>query len=149
MPDNGHGFEDKWIRVIDSNDIQRVVVVDGAGKLLGLVSDHDLLRLFSDHKVGIWDRIAGKLTFTHMGKRHQAVVEQARKRTAGEVMRTDLVTIREESPIDDAIRLMTEKPIKRLPVVDADGKFKGMVSRDSLLRAGMGPAQPPPKGSAE
>jgi CBS domain-containing protein len=137
------------MRVIDSNDIQRVTVVDEGGRLLGMVSDHDLLRLFSDHKVGIWDRIAGKLTFTHLGQRHKAVVEQARKRTAGEIMKTDLVTVREESPIDDAIRLMTERQIKRLPVVDAGGKFMGMVSRDSLLRAGMSPGQPSPKGSAE
>ncbi len=32
---------------------------------------------------------------------------------------------------------MTDKALKRLPVVDADGKFKGMISRDSLLRTGL------------
>lgn len=130
------------MRVIDSNDIQRVAVVDDDGKLLGLISDHDLLRLFSDHKIGVWDRIASRLTFTDMGRRHKAVVDQARKRTAGEIMKTDIITIGEEEPIDEAIRLMTEKRIKRLPVVDADGRFKGMVSRDSLLRTGMG-GKPP------
>jgi len=31
---------------------------------------------------------------------------------------------------------MTEKMIRRLPVLDAQGKFKGMISRESLLRAG-------------
>jgi CBS domain-containing protein len=131
------------MRVIDSNDIQRVAVVDAAGKLLGLVSDHDLLRLFSGHKVGVWDRIASKLTFTDMGKRHKAVVDQARKRTAGEIMKSDLATIPEEASIDEAIRLMTAKQIKRLPVVDAEGQFKGMVSRDSLLRAGIGGSHAP------
>jgi CBS domain-containing protein len=129
------------MRVIDSNDIQRVAVVDGTGKLLGLISDHDLLRLFSGHKAGVWDRIASKLTFTDLGKRHKAVVDLARKRTAGEIMKTDLVTIHEEAYIDDAIRMMTEKQIKRLPVVDAEGHFKGMVSRDSLLRAGVSTTQ--------
>jgi len=131
------------MRVIDSNDIQRVAVVDAAGRLMGLISDHDLLRLFSGHKVGVWDRIASKLTFTDMGKRHKAVVDQARKRTAGEIMKADLVTIREDAHIDEAIRLMTDKQIKRLPVVDVEGEFKGMVSRDSLLRAGIGGSQPP------
>ncbi len=29
---------------------------------------------------------------------------------------------------------MTQKALKRLPVIDKDGKFKGMISRDSLLR---------------
>jgi CBS domain-containing protein len=51
-------------------------------------------------------------------------------------MNTNIVTVREDVPIDEAIRLMLDKAIKRLPVVDADGKYKGMVSRDSLLRAG-------------
>lgn len=30
---------------------------------------------------------------------------------------------------------MLERAIKRLPVLDSEGKFKGMISRDSLLRA--------------
>lgn len=130
------------MRVIDTNDIQRVAVVDAAGKLLGLISDRDLLRLFlpSDQKVGVWDRLASRLTFTEMGKRHQAVIEQARKRTAGEVMKRELVTVHEDTSIEEAIALMAAKQIKRLPVVDGEGKFKGMVSRDSLLRAALPPA---------
>jgi CBS domain-containing protein len=42
----------------------------------------------------------------------------------------------EETLIEEAVALITEKSLKRLPVVDADGRFKGMISRDSLLRAG-------------
>jgi CBS domain-containing protein len=58
-------------------------------------------------------------------------------------MKSDLATIPEEASIDEAIRLMTAKQIKRLPVVDAEGQFKGMVSRDSLLRAGIGGSHAP------
>ncbi len=125
------------MRIIDSNGLQRVAVVDEAARLLGMISDHDLLRLFSGHKIGVWDRIASKLTFTEMGKRHKAVMDEAQKRTAGEIMKTDLVTVQEDALIEEAIRLMTTHKIKRLPVIDRDTEFKGMVSRDSLLRAGM------------
>ncbi|HON92376.1 MAG: DUF190 domain-containing protein [Phycisphaerae bacterium] len=123
------------MRVIDANDIQRVAVVADDGKFLGLISDRDLLRLFSGHRVGLWDRLASKLTFTELGKRHKAVVEEARKRTAGEIMKTDLITVGQDTPIDEAIGLMTARGIKRLPVVGPDGTFLGMISRDSLLRA--------------
>lgn len=123
------------MRVIDSNDIQRVAVVTDDGKFLGLISDHDLLRLFSGHRVGLWNRLASKLTFTELGKRHKAVVEETRKRTASEIMKTDLITVGQDTPIDEAIGLMTARGIKRLPVVGPDGMFLGMVSRDSLLRA--------------
>jgi len=125
------------MRVIDSNDIQRVAVIDEAGKFLGLISDHDLLRLFSDHKISLWDRIASKLTFTDLGNRHKTLVELAGKKTAAEIMKSDIITIEEEAPIEEAIRLMTEKHIKRLPVVDENGNFKGMVSRDSILRTAL------------
>jgi CBS domain-containing protein len=131
------------MRVIDSSDLQRVAVVTEDGKFLGLISDHDLLRLFSGHKVGIWDRLASRLTFTDMGRRHRAVVEQARQQTAGAIMKTDLVTVGPETPIDEAIRLMTAHQIKRLPVIGPDGAFLGMISRDSLLRAAIVDTQQP------
>ena len=51
-------------------------------------------------------------------------------------MKTDLVTIGESAGIDEAISLMTEHNIKRLPVVDDQGLFKGMISREALLKKG-------------
>jgi len=128
---------DEVVRVIDDNDIQRVAVVDTQGKFLGLICDRDLLNVFSDHKAGLWDRLASKLSFTEMGQRHKAFLDQSQKISAAQVMKTDLVTVREDATIDEAVRLMVSRKIKRLPVLDEQGKFKGLVSRDSLLRAGM------------
>ena len=125
------------MRMIDDSDLQRVAVVDAAGRLLGIISDRDLLRVFAGHRIGVWDRVASKLTFTAMGQRHKAAIAEAGKRTAGEIMRTDIVTVREDTPVEEAIRLMVSKQIKRLPVVGPGGELRGMVSRDSVLRAGM------------
>jgi len=44
---------------------------------------------------------------------------------------------------------MIDKALKRLPVVDANGRFKGMVSRDSLLRTGFGKSPSKENGHAE
>ena len=55
-------------------------------------------------------------------------------------MITNLITVREEMLIEEAIGLMIDKGLKRLPVVDAEGRFKGMINRDSLLRTGFGGA---------
>ena len=128
------------MHVIDSNDLQRVSVVDDAGALLGLITDRSLLRLFSGEKVGVWERMDSRLTFTEMGRRRKAVMELARRMTAGEVMESNLVTVSEDTPLEEVVRLMTAHQIKRLPVLDGKGVFKGMVSRDSLLRAELGDA---------
>ncbi len=125
------------VRLIDDSDIQRVIVVDSEGKLLGLISDADLLGLFSEHRAGIWDYLIRRLPFTELARRHEQLIEQTQAKKAIDVMKTDLVTVREDTRIEDAIKLMAEHGVKRLPVVDEDRVFKGLVSRDSVLRAGV------------
>ncbi len=124
------------MRIIDCNDIQRVCVVNREGHFLGLISDRDLLIAFSDRHPGIWELFVGKIPFTERGRLDRELREHLRARTASEVMNTNIVTVREDAPIEEAIRLMLDRAIKRLPVLDAEGKFKGMISRDSLLRVG-------------
>ena len=56
-----------------------------------------------------------------------------------------LVTICEDAGIDEAVRLLTAHKIKGLPVLDEAGRFKGMISRDAVLRtvfASHGPEKP-------
>ncbi|MHB1457038.1 MAG: DUF190 domain-containing protein [Armatimonadota bacterium] len=117
------------MKVIDQNDIQRVAVVDDEGHLKGLISDSDLLKLFADQHESLWDMLIHRSSFT-------GIAQISKTMTASEVMKADLITVNEETPIEDAIRIMTDHSIKRLPVVDGKGIFKGMVSRDSVLRAG-------------
>jgi CBS domain-containing protein len=124
------------IRMIDCDDIRRVCVVDKEGHFLGLISDRDLLIVFADRHPGIWDYFVGKIPFTERGRRNRELREHLRARTASEVMNTHIVTVREDAPIEEAIRLMIDRAISRLPVLDAEGKFRGMISRDSVLRAG-------------
>ena len=127
---------DEVIQKIDCNDIERVCVVDKDGLFLGMISDRDLLIAFVDRHPGIWDYLTSKLPFTEKGQRYRELKEHLQAKTAAEVMKTQVLTIREDAPLEEAIRLMLERVIKRLPVVDEDGRFKGIVSRDSLLRAG-------------
>jgi CBS domain-containing protein len=124
------------MRLIDCNDIQRVCVVDGEGRFLGLISDRDLLAAFSGRHPGIWDYFAARIPFTERSRKHKELRDHLRSKTAAEVMNTGIVTVREDAPVEEAIRLMLERAIKRLPVLDAQDKFKGMISRDSLLRTG-------------
>jgi CBS domain-containing protein len=127
---------DEVLQVIDRNDIQRVAVVDGEGLLLGLISDRDMLFFFKADPEGIWRRLTKA---THPFARDTGEMGRSlAETTAGAIMHTGLITVREETTIEEAIELMVQKRLKRLPVIDGDGRFQGMVSRDSLLRAGFG-----------
>jgi CBS domain-containing protein len=130
---------DEVIRLIDDNDIQRVAVVDAEGMLLGVISDSDLLRYFKPQQKGVWHLLAKvKHPFEKDACKLEDMQRCLAETTAGVVMTTGLATAREDMLIEEAIALMIEKQLKRLPVVDSRGRFKGMISRASLLRTGFG-----------
>jgi CBS domain-containing protein len=129
------------LKIIDTDAIQRVAVVDQDNRFNGLISDRHLLVAFSEHQSGIWEYLSGLIPFSEKGRKHRQLQKEIRKKIASEIMETDLITVCESTVIDEAIRIMTEKGIKRLPVLDDNNCYKGMISREALLRAGFGTVQ--------
>ena len=113
------------IQLIDTTSIKRVAVVDPDGKLVGLVSDKVLMAAFSAHKGGFLDLLVNKLSFTALARKHAEFLKALRASTVGEIMLTDIFSVREDALIDDALLLMVEKKLKRIPVLDAQGRFRG------------------------
>ena len=56
-------------------------------------------------------------------------------RTAGTAMTSPALTITPERPVAEAAGVMVDEAVNRLPVVDADGKLVGIVTRADLVRA--------------
>jgi CBS domain-containing protein len=126
------------IKLIDTTPVKRVAVVGPDGKLLGLVSEKALLAAFSAHTGGMLDLILANLSFPALARRHKELLKALRARMVGEVMVTDLYSVQEDDPVEEALQLMVEKKLKRVPVLDGQGRFKGMLTRDSLLRSMQG-----------
>ncbi|HEY3321866.1 MAG TPA: DUF190 domain-containing protein [Planctomycetota bacterium] len=118
------------LKGLGAHDVQRAAVVAPDGKLLGLVADRDLLAAFSDEKAGVWHYMVAVLT----GRGEATIGEKIRKMPIEKVMKRGVITVREDAGIEIAIALMTQHHLKRLPVIDEHGAFKGMISRDALLR---------------
>lgn len=53
--------------------------------------------------------------------------------TAGAIMSSDLVTVRPEASIDQAIELLLREQISGLPVIDDDGRLVGLITEFALL----------------
>jgi CBS domain-containing protein len=123
------------VRCIDVSPLQRVAVVDSAGKLLGLIFDHDLLSLFSDYKDAIWDHLLSAISFTEIGRIHKEKIRTFHLKCASEIMRKENITVLIDAPVEVAVRLISENKIRFLPVVDNEGVFKGVISREALMQA--------------
>lgn len=106
--------------------IGAVPVVDVSGRVVGIVSETDLLP-----KEEPQDALSHHLLES---KDRRELRRKAKGRVAADLMTTPAITITPEAPIRDAVRILVEDHINHLPVLDPTGKLVGIVSRSDLLR---------------
>ena len=119
------------IQLMLDHRISGLPVVDAAGKLVGMVTEGDLLRRAetgTERHRPRWleilmgpGRLAGEYVRTH-------------GRKVEEIMTRDLVSARPDTALDEIVALMERRRIKRIPVLDGDAPV-GIVSRADVLRA--------------
>jgi CBS domain-containing protein len=102
-------------------------VVDEKDQVIGVVSESDLLPKLALGGAG--DPEHGMLT----GILRQHQLEKARAVTAADLMTSPAATVSPDDTVEQAARLMYQRRIKRLPVVDADNHLAGIVSRADVL----------------
>lgn len=125
--------------------VKRVVVVDTERRVVGIISDTDLVvRMSREAHPGIVEQLMSRLPFGSHSAEARNHLLKARSKTAADLMTRDVVTVSADSPIGTALALSAEKHIKRFPVVDATRKLVGIVGRTELLSALVGeiPANP-------
>ncbi|CAO3357616.1 CBS domain-containing protein [Azospirillum melinis] len=118
-------------RTMLENHISGLPVVDAAGKVVGIISEGDLLRrveLGTERHRSWWLGLVsgGTLPAEDFIKSH------ARK--VADVMTTHVTTVDESASPEEVVRVMETRRIKRVPVVSR-GALVGIISRANLLRA--------------
>ncbi|MFC8362983.1 CBS domain-containing protein [Streptomyces griseorubiginosus] len=113
------------VRIMQDRRISALPVLEGDGRVVGVVSEADLLpkEEFRDSDP---DRSTQLRRLTDLAK--------AGGVTAEELMTAPALTTRPGATLAEAARTMARAKVKRLPVVDEQGLLKGIVSRSDLLK---------------
>lgn len=116
--------------------IRQVVVAPRNASVL------DAAKLMRQHHVGdivVTDEIAGRRTPVGIITDRDIVLEvqaqelEATSLSAGDIMSSDLITVRENEGVFQTIQLMRAKGARRAPVVNSEGALVGIVSVDDLV----------------
>ena len=118
-------------KILLKNRISAVPVVDNVGKVVGIVTESDLMHRAeagTEHPYSWWVHfLAGDATIAaDYVKSHAAKVE--------DVMTSDVVTATPETPLYEIAALLEEHQIRRVPIVKKDGSLVGIVSRANLIQ---------------
>ena len=107
------------LRLMNDRKIRRLPVLDGNGQLVGIVSDRDLLLASPSPatSLAIWE-----------------IHELLAKLTVEKIMTRQVITVPEDTPLEEAARVMVDNRIGGLPIM-RDKKVVGIISESDLFKA--------------
>jgi len=110
------------VHILRSARFHGLPVVDAAGKPVGIITQGDLIR-----RGGLPLRVGllAELDSEHFG----AAVSPLAQKTAADIMSAPVVTVAADATLTAAVDLMLARQLKRLPVVDGEGRLCGMLAR--------------------
>ena len=124
-------------RLMVTNRVSGLPVVDGSRRVVGIISDGDLILRQRRRTARPWWR-----SFFENGERLARDYRKTAGLTVGEVMTRPALIISPVFEIETAAAILDNRGIRRLPVVQ-DGQLVGIVSRGDLIRALAGSTPPP------
>lgn len=114
---------------IVATPLRRVVVVDAARRVIGVISDADfLVKASAPPQAGLLNQIISWFS----KPASQNVVHLSG--VAADILQKEVFFAGPETPISEIVKTMIEKRVKRLVVVDDQSRLLGMVDRESILR---------------
>jgi CBS domain-containing protein/PII-like signaling protein len=115
------------------SDVKRVVVVDASRRVTGIITDSDIVaRLDPEERPGILTVLRSR-----WNEAAHRQVQRAYGQRASDVMTAPVVTVLETASVIDALTLTVGRHVKRVPVIDAQNRLVGIVSRTALLAASL------------
>ena len=125
------------IDLLAKTDMGAIPVIDEDRRVVGIVSESDLI--LSDEESDLhlphYVNIMGGVVFIGSMKGFEHRLEKAFATKVSELMTADPVTARTDDDAQAVAKTIADKHHNHLPVVDADGRFAGLVTRADALAA--------------
>ncbi len=115
---------------------KRVVVVDDQRHVVGIIADSDLIsRVSRESWRSVVELLRARIPIARISGEARAHLQKLRAKSVSELMTRQVITVHERMPVASALALSAERRVKRLPVVDNEGRLLGIVGRTAMMRA--------------
>ncbi len=123
------------IQILAEKRISGLPVVDDTGKLLGIISETDLMWQETGVTPPAYIMILDSIIYLKNPATYDRELHKVLGQTVGEVMSKNPVTVFGDKPLREAAKIMNERDVHRLPVLDNEGKVIGILTRGDIIRA--------------
>ncbi|WP_066071502.1 CBS domain-containing protein [Alkalithermobacter thermoalcaliphilus] len=122
-------------KILIEKRISGVVVVDDENKVVGVVSETDIVKKEKNIKVPSFITILQGVVFLDSIKEMEEDIKRVAAYKAEDIMSSDVLTVNEKDDLEYVANLMIEKSINRVPVVDDTKTLKGIICRYDIIKS--------------
>ncbi|WP_414564721.1 MULTISPECIES: CBS domain-containing protein [unclassified Anabaena] len=123
------------IQILAEKRISGIPVVDNVGKLVGIISETDLMWQETGVTPPAYIMFLDSVIYLQNPATYERELHKALGQTVGEVMSKNPVTISPDKTVKEAAQLMHDRSVHRLPVVDSTNQVIGILTRGDIVRA--------------
>ncbi len=123
------------IQILAEKRISGIPVVDDVGKLVGIISETDLMWQETGVTPPAYIMFLDSVIYLQNPATYERELHKALGQTVGEVMSKNPITISPEKTVKEAAQLMHDRSIHRLPVIDSESQVVGILTRGDIVRA--------------
>jgi CBS domain-containing protein len=120
-------------RLMSENDVSGLPVIDDSGKILGIITELDMIVRNTRFKMPTFFTILDSIIYLETPHHFQERLEHVLGTTAEEIMTEEVITIAPEATIEALSELMVDKRISPVLVVEAN-RLVGIVGRSDIIR---------------
>ncbi len=121
------------VLLLQEKDLGGVPVVDGGGRLVGIVTEGDLVIEDADVRLPHYFELLGNLVYLGGRKKFEERLKKMVGNAVADVMTTGVFTVAPDDPVARAANIMVDKKVNRVPVVE-DDRLVGIVARHDVIR---------------
>ena len=119
------------LKLLTKHHIGGVPVVDNQNKLIGIVSDGDIIRYLAPKEESVRDFIYD--IFIEEGETEQEILKDKINTTVDKLMpKKQIYTLKEDDTFENTIQILSQHHFKKIPVLDLEGKVMGIISRGDV-----------------
>jgi len=125
------------IEKMAKNNVSGLIVVENE-KVIGIISESDVIKFLSSGFPEIKTPINVTLSILQVlesGIKIMNEVKKIGKLKVKDLMNKRVFSVKPEDTVLEAARIMSKKDVRRLPVIDENGKLVGVISRTDILKA--------------
>ena len=123
----------KVLALMDKHGILGLPVTDKQGKLIGMITETDLIKPLQELKSPFALTLLGSVVYLESLQKFDKQLKEHCAQTVKDLMTEEVVSVSEDVPLQEVLILMSQHGVNRLPVVDDTNHLVGIVTRSDIV----------------